>query len=107
VYQDKNVVLLEIPRASDRPVQFEGREFIRIGSYKKSLKDFPDQERTLWRLFDNTPFEYQLAVEHVSSEEVLALLDYSHAFEMLGIPLPESRIAIKLRNNWRNFAILA
>jgi predicted HTH transcriptional regulator len=39
--ENKSVVILEIPRASGKPVQFQGQEFIRIGSYRKKLKDYP------------------------------------------------------------------
>lgn len=85
------VVILEIDRASDKPIQFQGIEFIRIGTYKKNLKDYPDQERTLWRVFDVTPFEDMVATEHVSDTDVLKLLDYPAYFELLDIALPEDR----------------
>lgn len=29
----------------------KGTEFIRVGSYKKRLQDFPEKERALWRGF--------------------------------------------------------
>ena len=57
------VVLLEIGRAFRHPVQFAGVEFIRVGSYKKKLKDFPEKERALWRIFDAVPFEVMPALE--------------------------------------------
>ena len=66
----KPVVLLEIERAYRHPVQFQGQEFIRIGSYKKKLKDFPEKERALWRIFDRTPFEDGIATERVRADEV-------------------------------------
>src|SRR3990172_8806251 len=44
----QRVVLLEIAAAASRPVRFAGTEFIRVGSYKKLLKDFPEKERALW-----------------------------------------------------------
>ena len=50
----KTVVVLEIPRASGKPTQFAGKELIRVGSYKKPLKDYPELERTLWRVFGRT-----------------------------------------------------
>ena len=40
---DKSVVILEISRATHRPIQFHGQEFIRIGSYKKRLKEHPER----------------------------------------------------------------
>jgi len=41
------VVLLEIARAARHPVRFSGQDFIRVGTYKKKLKDFPEKERAL------------------------------------------------------------
>ena len=88
------VVLLEIERAYRQPVQFQGNEFIRVGSYKKRLKDFPEKERAIWRLFDKAPFESGVAAERISDEEVLALLDYPAYFDLLKRPLPESRVGV-------------
>lgn len=85
------VVILEIERASNKPVQFKGQEFIRIGSYKKNLKDYPEIERELWRIFDKTPFEELIALQHVPETEVLSYLDFPTYFELLNIPLPENR----------------
>lgn len=90
----RHVILLEIGAAFRHPVQFRGVEYIRIGSYKKKLKDFPEKERELWRIFEHTPFEREVAAENITSEEVLRLLDYSAYFELLGQPLPEGRSAI-------------
>ena len=39
----QSVVLFEIERAFRHPVRFRGQEYIRVGSYKKKLKDFPEQ----------------------------------------------------------------
>jgi ATP-dependent DNA helicase RecG len=87
----QRVVLLEIGRAFRQPVQFQGQEFIRVGSYKKKLKDFPEKERALWRIFDRTPFEDGDAVERASDDEVLKLLDYPSYFDLLGRPLPDAK----------------
>jgi predicted HTH transcriptional regulator len=43
----KRAVLLEIQAACKQPVQFQGAEFIRVGSYKKRLKDFPEKARVV------------------------------------------------------------
>ena len=57
----RRVVLLEIDPAAHRPVAFKGVEFIRVGSAKRKLKDFPEKERALWRRFDRTRFENGVA----------------------------------------------
>jgi len=90
----KPVVLLEISRAFRHPVRFSGQEFIRVGSYKKKLKDFPEKERELWRIFDQSPFEEGIAAERVDDGAVLQLLDYPSYFDLLGQPLPENRRGI-------------
>ena len=87
--EGKKVVILEIKRASHRPVQFKKQEFIRVGSYKKKLKDHPEKERELWRIFDQVPFEEQIAIDNITSEEVLRFLDYPSYFELLGIAFPD------------------
>jgi predicted HTH transcriptional regulator len=90
----KRIVLLEVGAASRQPVRFEGQEFIRVGSYKKKLKEFPEKERALWRVFDTVSFERIIAVENVSAEEVLSLLDYSSYFDFLELPLPDGHAVI-------------
>ena len=88
------VALLEIERAYRHPVQFQGQEFIRVGSYKKKLKDFPEKERALWRIFDRVPFEAGVAAERVRDDGVLRVLDYPAYFDLLKRPLPENRDGI-------------
>ena len=72
---DKPVVVLEIDAAYRHPVQFAGVAFIRIGTYKKRLKDFQEHERGLWRKLDATPFECVVAIEKCSGDEVIRLLE--------------------------------
>lgn len=90
---DARIVLLEIDRAFRHPVQFAGTPFVRVGSYKKRLKDFPETERTLWRVLDATPFEMLPCAEKVTGDEVLRLLDHPAYFDLLERPQPNSRDA--------------
>jgi ATP-dependent DNA helicase RecG len=77
------LVLLEIPRATGKPTQFSGTEYIRVGSYRQKLKDYPDLERDLWRVFESTPFEELKAMERADAAQVLTLLDYPAYFDLL------------------------
>ena len=45
----KAVVLFEIPAATDTPISFLHEPYIRIGSFTKLLKQYPDQSRKLWQ----------------------------------------------------------
>ncbi len=85
------VVILQIERATNKPVQFLGQEYIRIGSYKKNLKEYPEKERELWRVFDQTPYEDLISLQNVQESKVLSYLDYPTYFELQDIPLPENR----------------
>ncbi len=88
------IVLFEIQPASHTPVRFMDTEFIRVGSYKKKLKDFPEKERALWRQLSRTPFEKGLAKRGVSGDDVLALLEYPKFFELVGLNLPANKQGI-------------
>src|SRR5262249_41529243 len=51
------VVVFEIPAAAHTPVRFRDFEYIRIGSYKKKLRDHSEKERQLWHLLRSGSFE--------------------------------------------------
>jgi len=89
--EGKRIVLLEIGQAFRQPVAFQANEWIRVGSYKKKLKDYPEKERALWRIFEHTPFERLIAAEGLTADDVLKLLEYPAYFELLGLPLPNTR----------------
>lgn len=97
IFEGQSLVLLEIPRAPGRPVQFRGVEFVRVNSHRQNLKDHPQIERELWRVFDVTPFEELPARERLHGEDVLALLDYASYFHLTKQPLPNGRDAILAR----------
>ena len=92
--EQKNLILLEIATAVVNPVSFQGIEYIRLNSHKKKLKELPEKERELWRVFDRIPFEKQIAVDNLNDSDVLGYLEYTAYFELLNIPLPENRDAI-------------
>lgn len=94
---EKPVVLLEIPRSENSPTQFKSVEFIRIGSYTKKLKDYPEKERQLWRVFDQTPFEKLPVKKGLSPEEVTRTIDYSSYYDLMGVDLPANRDQILVR----------
>jgi len=93
-YENKPVVILRIDAARARPVAFRGKEFIRVGTYKKPLKDHPEKERKLWEKISATSFESRVAKELLDSDEVLRLLDYPKYFELTGQNLPSNKDGI-------------
>lgn len=94
VHESKVIVIFKVQPAPRAPVAFSGIEYIRVGSYKKKLKDYPEKERTLWAIFSETKFESDFAVIGATSDEVLSLIDYTACFELLKYPLPDNRAGI-------------
>lgn len=78
--------LFEIDSAIHRPISFNGREYIRVGSYKKPLKEYPEKERKLWQNFSSFCFEEEIAKSHLTTADILSLLDYQSFFRLLDLP---------------------
>ena len=103
--EDRPVVVLEIPAARVFPVRFKEYEYIRIGSYKKKLKEYPEKERALWALLQNCPFERDIAAAGLDAAEVLTRLDYPAYFDKTSQPLPENRQGILDRLDQERFIL--
>jgi predicted HTH transcriptional regulator len=89
--EGKRIVLLEIDPAQVVTVQFEHNAWLRVGTYKKRLKDFPALEAELWKKLNNADFEVQPAKSDLTMQEAFKLLDYVSYFDLLGIEQPESQ----------------
>ncbi|WP_065960494.1 ATP-binding protein [Curtobacterium sp. UCD-KPL2560] len=93
-YETERIVVLTVAAASHQPVRFQGEAYVRSRSYVKHLKSLPDHERRLWAAFDRKPFEYAVARERLSDDEVLRLLDYASYFDLMHAPVPDSSAAV-------------
>jgi len=93
-YKGKNIVLFDIPKATHRPISFLKTEYIRVGSYKKKLQEFPEKEKQLWLLFSRQPFEEGIALENITADEVLAKINYPGYFDVTQKNLPDNKQAI-------------
>jgi len=52
-YNKKNIVLLRIPSAKGEPTHFQKKPFIRIGSNKTDLRNFPDYIRLIYNSLED------------------------------------------------------
>ncbi|GAA3550834.1 ATP-binding protein [Nocardioides daeguensis] len=84
------VVLLEVAAAEHRPTQWKGEEFIRVGSYRKKLKNHPELEKRLWLTFESRSFEALPALTHVTPADIFRLLDVDAYFSLTDIRPPSS-----------------
>jgi len=94
LFKNLPIALIEIPPADSTPIRFGDAEFIRVGSYKKRLREHPEKEAALWRVLSRTEFEHGCAMHGVPSDTVLGVIDYPGYFEMAKLPLPDDRAAI-------------
>lgn len=95
--EEKPVVVFEIQAAFSHPVRFKSIEHIRVGTYKKNLKDYPEKERKLWEMFRVESFERGIARESLTEDQVLLELDYAAYFQLTEQPIPDNRSAILRR----------
>lgn len=84
------VLVLKIPAAVSVPTTFKGKEYIRHGSHKTLLKSNKNKARDLWAKLANEVFEERWAIENLTVDDVMRLLNYDAVFDLLGIPKPES-----------------
>lgn len=47
--EGKNIVMFIIDPAKDTPIEFKQVPYIRVGSYTKKLRDYPDKARKIWK----------------------------------------------------------
>lgn len=92
--EGEKVIIVKIQATVNTPVKFSGTAFIRVGSYKKKLDDFPEKQRLIWTKEPQSIFEKGTAINEISGDEVLRFIDYPSYFELLKIPLPDNREAI-------------
>jgi ATP-dependent DNA helicase RecG len=92
--EGENVVIVKVQATQNIPVSFQGIPYIRIGSYKKKLNDYPEKERLIWTKKPLVFFEKEIAAYNLTSDEVLKLIDYPSYFELTNSTLPDNRDAI-------------
>ena len=64
---EKQFDILALAPRYDRPVKFDGVEYIRVGKSIKSLKDFSEHERALWLATGRRKFNLSLIRRRVRS----------------------------------------
>lgn len=91
---ENHFVIIKIYSANDRPVAFKNIAFIRVGSYKKKLDDYPEKERRLWQKSGSLSFESEVAMSDCTEDAVLHFLDGAAYFNLLGLNFPNNKASI-------------
>lgn len=89
-YNEKDIVIFSIDATTNTPVEFKGEAFIRVGSYKKKLKEHPEKARKIWSKINNYTFEKGIAERGLTEDEIFRLLDYPAYYELTKQNLPKN-----------------
>jgi len=87
---DKHIVIFIIDPAHNQPVAFKNIAYIRVGSYKKKLLNFPEKERKIWQKGKHIDFEKNIALKNLSGDEVLQLLNFATYFDLMKLAPPSN-----------------
>lgn len=99
VYIESNrVVVLEVNRAYENTIQYDGIEFI-ISQQKNaiSLENASIESNKLWRAIyteKENDFAAEIAMKNISANEVASYLDWQKFFDMLEKPHPNSLLGV-------------
>jgi predicted HTH transcriptional regulator len=86
VEDGKDIVLLKVDAARVTPVRFKGVAFIRVGSYKKSLADYPGKERKIWTATTPSSFETGVAMDDMGDSDVFEKINVPAFYDLVGRP---------------------
>lgn len=92
-YHGKLISFFQIQSAQGQPTCFEHKGYIRIGSVKTALKEFPEKERRIWEK-PQPIFEKRIALQMDSVDDIVSLINTQRFFELLKIPYPSSRDSV-------------
>ena len=88
-YEDKgHICVFKIPATINRPVSFLHKEYVRVGSITRNLKDYPDKEAKIWK-GGQKPLEKIVLKRGLSAQDVLSFLSAETYFDMMHLPLPQ------------------
>ncbi|MCK5715855.1 MAG: putative DNA binding domain-containing protein, partial [Thiomargarita sp.] len=89
---NKRVLVFDIlSRPPSTPVDYEGAYFMRIGEETRTMS-----AEKLRGIFEEgqSEFESQLALQNITGEQVVLLLDVQSYFDLMNLPLPKTQEAI-------------
>lgn len=94
VLEGKRIAFIKIQSARSVPIRFKDVAFIRVGTYTKKLHAFPEKERILWSMLEDSNFEETHAIDGLTEDRILAEIEYDTLFRLLDSQLPTSRNSI-------------
>jgi hypothetical protein len=83
IYNNVPVVIFKIDPTYNTPIKFENIAYIRVGTYKKRLSEYPEKERKIWKWIDvsSNNSSNNAREEWILNQQNIA---YSHKNKKLG-----------------------
>jgi len=84
VYNDKPIVIFKIDPTYNTPIKFDNIAYIRVGTYKKKLSEYPEKERKIWKrinISSANSSNNSIKEEWILNQQNIA---YSHKNKKLG-----------------------
>lgn len=85
-----NISLYKIPAASNIPITFLHKAYIRIGSITKLLSEYKEKEGKIWRNSGTMSLEKKIIKSGLTQSDVVKLLSTETYFDLLQIPYPQN-----------------
>jgi predicted HTH transcriptional regulator len=82
--EGKHIEMLVIEPGYIRPVSFQGREYVRVGTSLKPLADFTEKQRALWQITSSYSFEAATISSHMSPASIFQRFDVARLLRSLG-----------------------
>lgn len=89
--------IISIEPTYEKPVEFLGESYIRVGESIRKLKEYPNYERAIWFATGQRKFENAIALPHQTAQQVFEKLDVEAFFRLSNIEHPSSDIEILRR----------
>ena len=89
-YENKSILIIEIDKAKNYPVEFNKVAYIRVGEQKHKLCDYKEKEKKLWNQLNKISFEDEIAISKLNKNDIVELLEVTAYYKLLDLPYPDT-----------------
>ena len=89
-YENKSILIIEIDKAKNYPVEFDKVAYIRVGEQKHKLCDYKEKEKKLWNQLNKISFEDEIAISKLNKNDIVELLEVTAYYKLLDLPYPDT-----------------
>jgi predicted HTH transcriptional regulator len=100
----RKLSVIIVPAATNEPVSFLHKRYIRINSTTRLLSDFSGKESAIWK--QNTqPFESEIVLTGLAGSDVISLLSTETYFDLVKVPYPSDQRGVLSKFEEEGFVV--